>query len=174
MSRFEIPTRDEAPSESQPILDEISKRFGFVPSLPRLMSLSPAVLSGVVGLQGALSKALDPETRTAIAIAVSQVNKCNYCLKAHCYVALKNNTSPGNDILLRESYDAQKLAAAEFAATVVVLRGHVADEDLKAIRGAGFTDAQILEIIALSVQFLMTNFMNNVALTDIDVELDQI
>ncbi|HEY4310834.1 MAG TPA: carboxymuconolactone decarboxylase family protein [Pirellulales bacterium] len=125
-------------------------------------------------MQSALSKALDPETRTAIAIAVSQVNKCNYCLKAHCYVALKDNTSPGNDILLRDSYDANKRAAAEFAAKVVELRGHVADEDLKAVRGAGFKDSQILEIIALSVQFLMTNFMNNVALTDIDVELDQV
>ena len=36
------------------------------------------------------------------------------------------------------------------------------------MRQAGFTDGQIIEIIALSAQFLMTNFMNNVADTEID------
>ena len=36
------------------------------------------------------------------------------------------------------------------------------------MREAGFTDGQIIEVIALSAQFLMTNFMNNVADTEID------
>jgi hypothetical protein len=43
MSRIPIPTRDEAPAESKPFLDEVGKQLGFVPNLHRLMSLSPAV-----------------------------------------------------------------------------------------------------------------------------------
>ena len=36
------------------------------------------------------------------------------------------------------------------------------------VQGAGFTDPQIIDIIALSAQLLLTNFMNNVAETDVD------
>ena len=44
----------------------------------------------------------------------------------------------------------------------------VSDADLQAVRDAGYSDAQILEMVALSAQFLLTNFINNVAQTDID------
>jgi alkylhydroperoxidase family enzyme len=36
------------------------------------------------------------------------------------------------------------------------------------VRCAGFNDRQIVELVALSVQFLLTNFINNVAGTEID------
>ena len=42
------------------------------------------------------------------------------------------------------------------------------DSDLASMREAGFTDGQIIEVIVLSAQFLLTNFMNNVADTEID------
>jgi hypothetical protein len=44
MSRIAIPGRDDAPAESQPILDNVNKMLGFVPSLQRLMSISPEAL----------------------------------------------------------------------------------------------------------------------------------
>ena len=46
--------------------------------------------------------------------------------------------------------------------------GKVSDADLQAVRDAGYNDAQILEMVALSAQFLLTNFINNVAQTDVD------
>ena len=39
---------------------------------------------------------------------------------------------------------------------------------MQAVRAAGWSDAQIIEMIALSVQFLYTNFVNNVFQTEID------
>ena len=50
MSRIAIPTRDEAPADSQPILDAVNRQLGFVPNLHRLMSISPAALDGWAGL----------------------------------------------------------------------------------------------------------------------------
>ncbi|GAA3061440.1 hypothetical protein GCM10010464_27220 [Pseudonocardia yunnanensis] len=47
-------------------------------------------------------------------------------------------------------------------------RGKVTDADLAAVCDAGYAEPQIAEIIALSVQFLLTNFINNVAETEID------
>jgi uncharacterized peroxidase-related enzyme len=176
MARFEIPFADDVPAQSKPLLGAFDKRFGFVPNLPRLMAISPTVLTGVLGLQNALSEALDAETRVAIAIAVSEVNRCNYCLSSHCYLALNQHKIAPEEVdrnFHRDSYDPRKRAAAQFAASVVEERGHVSDEVLEAVRKAGFTDSQILEIIALSVQYLMTNLMNNVARTEIDVQLDE-
>src|SRR3954470_19255613 len=74
MPRIAAPPRDEAPAESQPILDSVGVQLGFIPNLHRLMSLSPAALTGLIGLQGALSKTLDPRTRHAISLAVSEAN----------------------------------------------------------------------------------------------------
>ena len=87
MSRIAIPSRDNAPAASQPILDAVYKQLGFVPNRHRLMSISPNVLMGFVGLQSSLVKALDIKTRDAIALAVSEMNGCDYCLAAHSYVA---------------------------------------------------------------------------------------
>jgi len=47
-------------------------------------------------------------------------------------------------------------------------RGHVSDADIAAIRDAGFSDAQIVEIVALVAEDSFTNYLNEVAKTDID------
>ncbi len=171
MPRITVPTRDEAPAESQPILDTVGKQLGFIPNLHRLMSLSPAALTGLVGLQGPLSKTLELRTRDAISLAVSEANGCNYCLAAHSYRASRfAHESPEEIALNRQgrSSDPKREAAASFARNLIERRGKVRDSDLASVRQAGFTDGQIIEIIALSAQFLMTNFMNNVADTEID------
>jgi 2-iminobutanoate/2-iminopropanoate deaminase len=67
----------------------------------------------------------------------------------------------------RRSTDARRDTAIRFAKRLIETLGRVADAQLAAVRHAGFTDAQIVEMVALSVQFLLTNFMNNFADTDI-------
>lgn len=171
MPRIAVPTRDEAPAESHAILDSVGKQLGFIPNLHRLLALSPAALEGLVGLQGPLSKTLDLKTRDAISLAVSEVNACNYCLVAHSYRASRfAHITPEEIALNRQgrSGDPRREAAANFAKNLVESRGKVRDSDLASVRQAGFSDGQIIEIIALSAQFLLTNFMNNVADTDID------
>ncbi|WP_425556867.1 carboxymuconolactone decarboxylase family protein, partial [Dactylosporangium darangshiense] len=67
------------------------------------------------------------------------------------------------------SVDPKRAAVARFAQRVVESRGQVSDADLEAVRGAGYTDPQILAIVTLAVQVLLTNFINNVNQTDIDI-----
>ncbi|SLE56699.1 Uncharacterised protein [Mycobacteroides abscessus subsp. abscessus] len=52
---------------------------------------------------------------------------------------------------------------------MVETRGKVDDSDLAAVRGAGYTDAQILAIVAVAVQALLTNYINNVNETVVDI-----
>lgn len=171
MSRIALPARDEAHPDAQPVLNAAHKLLGFVPNLHRLMALSPPALLGWAQLQAQLAKTLDAKTRDAIALAVSEVDGCDYCLAAHSYIAGKfAKLSPEEIALNREgrSLDAKRGAAARFAYSLVETRGKVSDPDLAAARQAGFSDGDVVAIIALSAQFLFTNFMNNVADTDID------
>ena len=171
MSRIAIPTRDDAPSASQSILDAVHKQLGVVPNLFRLLASSPAALAGYMGLSGALKKVLDVKTRERIALAVAQVNGCDYCLSAHSYLGLNVAKIGPEEIAFNRqggSGDPTAAAAVRFAAKVAEQRGHVADADLAAVRLAGFSDAQIVEIVALVAENVFTNFLNEVALTDID------
>jgi alkylhydroperoxidase family enzyme len=49
-----------------------------------------------------------------------------------------------------------------FAQRVIETRGKVSDADLKAVRDAGCTDANVMEIVALVAMYSLTNFFNNV------------
>ena len=171
MPRLAIPALDDVPAATRPVLDAVRAQLGFVPNLHRLMASSPAVLAGFAGLQGALSRTLDIKTRDAIALAVSEADGCAYCLAAHSYIARNfAKMSPDEVALNRQgrSSDPKRAAAAHFAKALVETRGHVDDAELAAVRAAGFSDANVLEIVALTAQFLMTNFINTGAGTEVD------
>ncbi len=171
MSRIAIPGRDDAPAGSQSILENINKMLGFVPNHYRLMSISPNALGGWAGLMGPVSKTLDLKTREGIALAVSEANGCDYCLAAHSYVSMNlAKISPEEIALNRQgrSGDQKRQAAVAFAKALIETRGKVSDEQFAAVKDAGWTDANIIEMIALAAQFLLTNFMNNAVQTPID------
>src|ERR1700753_2522012 len=171
MSRIAIPGRDDAPGESQPILDNVHKMLGFVPNLQRLMSISPNALGGWAALMGSLAKTLDVKTRDGIALAVSEADGCDYCLAAHRYIAGNMAKLAADEIELNRegrSSDPKRQAAVAFAKALIETHGKVSDAQFASVKEAGWTDANIVEMIALAAQFLLTNFMNNAVQTPID------
>ena len=171
MSRLTIPTREEAPFKSQPLLDAVEKQLGVVPNLFRLVGTSPAALEGYLGLNGALGHTLDAKTRERIALAIAQANGCDYCLSAHTYLGLNLAKIDDAEIALNRaghSGDAKADAAVVFARKVLDARGHVSDADIAEVRLAGFGEAQVIEIVASVALNVLTNYVNNVAKTDID------
>ncbi len=171
MSRLPIPARDDVPAASKPVLDAVEKQLGTVPNMFRLIATSPAALQGFTGNNGALGKALDVKTRERIALAVAQVNGCDYCLSAHSYLGLNLAKLSPEEIGLNRtgtSGDAKANAAVQFAAKVVQARGHVDAADVQAVRDAGFGEGQVVEIIAVVAENVFTNLLNIVADTDID------
>lgn len=178
MSRIPTPaTIEAAPASAQPMLEAVKKQLGVVPNLFRLVANSPAALEGYLGLNGALSKGtLDAQTRERIALAVAEINGCSYCLSAHTY--LGKNLAKLDDAELAAnrrgmSNDPQADAAVRFAVKVVNNRGHITDADLSAVRMAGYSDAQIIEIVLHVALNTLTNYVNEVAKTDIDFPVVQ-
>jgi AhpD family alkylhydroperoxidase len=88
MLRIPTPaTIEAAPAASQPLLQAVKKQLGVAPNLFRLVANSPAALEGYVSLSGALGKGdLPAATRERIALAVAEINGCDYCLSAHTYL----------------------------------------------------------------------------------------
>jgi len=171
MSRLAIPARDDLPEASKPILSAVEAKLGVVPNLFRLVATSPATLEGYIANSSALGRTLDARTRERIALAVAQVNGCDYCLSAHSYLGLNLAKLTPEEIALNRkgaSGDPKADAAVRFAAKVTTQRGHVDSPDIAAVRNAGFSDAQIVEIIAVVAENCFTNFLNEVAKTEID------
>jgi uncharacterized peroxidase-related enzyme len=171
MSRLAIPSRDEAPLASKPLLDAVEKQLGVVPNMFRLIGTSPAALEGFLALGAALGKTLDVKTRNRIALATAQANGCDYCLSAHSYLGANLAKLDDAEMALNRrghSGDARADTAVAFAAKIVQSKGKVSDADLAALRHAGFNDAQAIEIVANVAINVFTNFVNNVSLTDID------
>jgi uncharacterized peroxidase-related enzyme len=171
MSRISIPSRAAAPAASQPILDAIEKKMGRVPNIFLLASLSPPALTGMTAMTGALSKALDVKTRERIAIATAQVNGCDYCLAAHSYLGSRMANMSADEIARNRqggSEDPRADAAVHFAVRVAQTRGKVTDAELAAVRAAGFSDAEIVEIVSVVGDNAYHNMLNNVAETAVD------
>ena len=166
MSRIDVPSHAEtAPSSLQSFFHIVSKRFGFVPDIYRVLSISPHALTGLIEMQTALSRALDVRTRERIALAVSEVNSCHYCTSSHSYLGYHFAKLIPEEMALNRigrSLDAKAEAAVKFAREVVKSRGKVENDDLSVVRAAGYSDAQIIEIIALCAQISLTNLLANV------------
>jgi uncharacterized peroxidase-related enzyme len=129
------------------------------------------VLEVYLGLSGALGAGrLPAKLREQIALAVAQANGCNYCLAAHSLLGSKAGLADGDVFAARrgDASEPRAHAAIRFALAVVASRGGVEDAELERVRGAGFGDDEIAEIVAHVALNVLTNYLNRVADTEID------
>lgn len=173
MSRIPVPpTIEAAPAASHSLLQAVKAQLGLAPNLFRMVATSPAALEGYVGMFGALGKGqLPAATRERIALAIAEFNGCDYCLSAHTYLAREVAKLGPDEIAANRnggSIEAKAAAAVRFAVKVASFRGHVNDEDFRAVRSAGYSDAQIIEIVQHVALNTWTNYVNSVAGTAID------
>jgi uncharacterized peroxidase-related enzyme len=178
MPRISAPaTADHAPEQSRPLLDAVSKQLGSVPNMFRAIALSPQALKGYLDLSGALSHgALPAATRERIALAIAEFNSCGYCLSAHTYLGRNLAKLDDAEITANRngaSNDPKADAAVRFAAKVARTRGQVSDADFAAVKDAGYTDAQVIEIVQHVALNIFTNLFNEVFQTEIDFPVVQ-
>jgi uncharacterized peroxidase-related enzyme len=172
MSRISIPSVEQSVEASKPLLAAVKKQLGVVPNLMKLVGHSPAALEGYLSLNGALAKGkLDVQLRERIALAVAEFNGCEYCLSAHDYLARNvAKLSEGEINAARDghSQNPRADAALGFARRVAESHGRVSDTDLATLREAGFDEASVIEIVVTVALNVLTNYVNNVAQTEID------
>ena len=162
-ARVALLTRDTATGASQQLLEQVHGAFGATPNMFRAVANSPAALASMWGGFGALGNGtLGAKLGEQIAVAIADINDCEYCLAAHTALGRKAGAS-GDEMTAAQagqSSDPRTAAALKFATSVVRNRARVAADDVDALREAGFDDGQIVEIVAHVALNLFTNYVN--------------
>jgi uncharacterized peroxidase-related enzyme len=171
MSRIPAIDPSTATGTVKTLLEGVQKGLGVTPNLFRVAAQSPSVLEALTSLFGATSKGhLDAKTREAIALTVSEIDSCDYCLSAHSLLGKGAGLTEGDLDKAREAKaDETRLAATlAFAKAITEKRGRVSDADVAAVRRAGISDAEVLDVVANVALTTFTNYLNEVAETEID------
>ena len=152
-------------------LNQVKASLGMVPNLFATLAHSPAALDGYLSLSKMLSRGrLSARQREIVALTVAQENECRYCLSAHTALAKAAGVSEAEVLKARggDGEEPFERALASFAKSVVRQRGHVLDKDIERARKAGIDDGLMMEVVANVVANTFTNYVNEVAGTEID------
>lgn len=163
MPRVPLLDTTTAPADSAALLAGIQQAFGATPAMFKAVANSPAALkmmwSAFAALDaGTLPKALGEK----IAVAVADRNGCDYCLAAHTALGRKAGAS-GDELRQAqqgEAADPATRTALQAALQLVNRRGQLDEATVQALRGAGFGDGQVVELIAHVALNLFTNYVN--------------
>ncbi len=172
MTRLNALDPKDATGRSKELFDGIQAKLGMVPNMMRTMGNSSAVLEGYLNLSDALGKgSLGGKLGELIALAVAESNACNYCLSAHSFIGeklVKIDAASLSQARDGKNSDAKIEAALTFAKALIQKGGRVHNEDVQAVKTAGYTDGQVGEIVAHVALNVLTNYFNNTAETEID------
>ena len=139
------------------------------PNMMKVMAASPAVLGGYLSLSAALAGGtLDKRFRQQIALAVAQANNSEHSLSLQTAIAKRMGMNDGEILASQQwrSDDAKHDAGLKFATQLVTLQGRASEEAVRRVRAAGYSDAEMAEIVANVALTLFTNYFNHVAGTE--------
>ena len=163
MSRIPLIDPAATTANRQALLEQVNKAFGATPNMFKAVANSPAALKSMWGSFGALSTGtLGAKLGEQIAVAIADRNECDYCLAAHTALGRKAGASAEEMSAAQagRSDDPKTAAALRFATAIVNNRAQIGDEEVAALRQAGFDDEAIVEIMAHVALNLFTNYVN--------------
>jgi len=160
-----------ATGEAKELFTAVQNKLGFIPNLIKVFGNSPATLKSYLSL-GELTASgnFTNKFREQLALTIAEENSCNYCLSAHTAIGKMNGLDQEQitDSRKAEAEDAKQEAGLIFAKEVTEKRGQVSAASLKAVKEAGYTDEDILEVVLNVVANTLTNYVNHIAETEID------
>ena len=173
MTKFTAHTIESAPAASRPLLEGIQRAFGFVPNLFGVFAESPAALGGALAIFEAFSESsLQAAAQQLVMLAASEANDCGYCVAAHSTIAkrmVKVDPVLVDAARRREPLaDAKLDALVRFTRQVVEQRGTLADADVAAFLDAGYTRAQVVEVLLGVGMKTFNNYVDHIAHTPLN------
>ena len=171
MSRIQPLDPEKVQGKAKELLDTIKAKSGRIPNIFKTMTHSPVTLQAYLGLSGALAEAKLPlKVREQIALVVGEDNQCHYCVAAHSAIGKMSGLTPEEIDASRrgKAVDPKVDAILRFAKKLSANRGNVTDQELEAVRKAGCSDEEVLEVITVVSLNLFTNYFNHVADPAID------
>ena len=171
MSRLPAIQTETANGKAKQLLEAVQAKLKITPNMTRVMANSPAVLEGYLAFSGALAGgSLPAKLREELALAVGELNACQYCVSAHTAIGKLTGLT---DTEIEQARDARSsspkhAAALTFARQVLASKGQITDADFDAAQRAGLSEGEVAEIIAHVALNVFTNYFNLAAGTDVD------
>ncbi len=172
MTDFKIFDKETAPQKSRPLVENSIKANGMLPNLHGIMAGAPGLLEGYQKLhQLATETSFSKEELTVVWQAFNVEHGCHYCVPAHTAIANSMKIDPAiTEALRNESpLPSSRLEALRtFSLELSRSRGRVDAEALSTFFEAGFDHQNVLEIILILAQKVMSNYTNHIAETPLD------
>lgn len=161
-----------ASGETKEVFDEVVSQFGAAINLFKIAANAPNILKGLLALnkQVTASTELDGKLIEQVAMLVSALNSCDYCVNVHMQVGQKYGLTEQNmiDALNGKADSPKAQALLTFAYEVVKNRGQVSDESFMKARNAGFSDKALLETVGLIGFYTTIQYIRHVGNPDHD------
>lgn len=150
---------------TQAYFDKCVEKIGFVPNVLQAYAFDLAKLNAFAGMYNDLMLApsgLSKLEREMIAVAVSSVNRCYYCLTAHGAAVRQLSGDPllGEQLVMNyraARLDPRQRAILDFAVKLTETPHGVEEADRRALRAAGLTERDIWDVAAVTGFFNMSN-----------------
>lgn len=171
MKKIKVITPESASEAAKATMEMVNKKLGRVPNMYQVMANSPAVLEAYVKFNGALSGGtLGNKMAELIALATAETNNCSYCLSAHSFFGARVGLSEVQMLEGRAFYSQDKKMdmGLLFAKKMLETPKEISNEDIEPLRNAGYSDGEILEIVANVIRNIFTNYINIVSETEVD------
>ncbi len=172
MAEFPLHTPETATPEGREALDRAEKEFGFAPNLLRTLAEAPMAAQAYLDLGARLGRStLTPGEQQVVLLATSFENECDYCMAAHSMVAGMVGMDDATRTAARKGAplpDPRLNALWGFTRGVVKERGRVSADDLRSFLGAGFSRANVLEVVTGVAMKTLSNYTNHLAETPLD------
>jgi alkylhydroperoxidase family enzyme len=170
--RFELYNQQNAPADSQPLLENSVKNFGMVPNLHAVLAESPATLEAYQVLHQLFQQTdFDEEEITVVWQTINVEHQCHYCVPAHTAIAYGMKVDPVviNALRDRTELPTRKLQVLHLTTLSLVRnRGQLREQELADFFAAGYERRHLLEIILGISQKVISNYSNHQADTPVD------
>jgi uncharacterized peroxidase-related enzyme len=165
LSWLRVPAEEDAPAGVKELYDKAIEKLGFVPNVLRIYALRPRHLELWNAFYDDLMRGdstLTREQREMIAVVVSTVNRCHYCMVSHSAYLRRLSGDPVLVEQLRTNYkyadlEPRERAMLDFAVKLTEQSAACTEADLDALREVGWADEDVMDIAEVAAMFNFTN-----------------
>ena len=173
MSRIAIPAIESATGPTAELYAQIKQAAGKVPNTYAVIgALGPAALKATLQADAVLARgSLSKQDQETIKLLVSELSGCDYCAAAHTQLAKTTGLSPTVVRQIRAGQptgDAKRDALVRLVGKLVKTSGTISDQDFSAIKAAGYTEQQLVDISLTIAVITFTNIFNRINNTELD------
>jgi len=170
MTTINVPTRDDVSADNQALFDKLKSGLGMVPNLYATLAHSEHALGNYLAFQNAKSS-INGKAREVVNLVVSQVNGCEYCLAAHTMIGKMTGFTDEQILDIRSgraAFDVKFDALARLVKNIVEQRGHAEQSLVDAFLAAGWTKANLVDVIVVIGDKTVTNYLHATTRVPVD------